>query len=171
MLRLTVPKNYSAESPFWVYLFGLSSVAMLIFAFAYLYSSTFRQPKLLTLDEFSQAYISGKYFHLADLADSTATISDRTVEDCWVYGPAVISIAGGRVSEVTSFEQNDFIASMSGPMLIDWDKPLIATGVIKLIGCKFKRCHFVDISIMGPSVTLDQVRRGERGNVIKDVLK
>jgi hypothetical protein len=57
------------------------------------------------------------------------------------------------------------MAPGAGSLLIDWDKPLIASGVIKVSGCKFKRCHFLDVSLMGPSDVLNQIRRGEHGNI------
>jgi hypothetical protein len=165
MLKLTAPRNSVTESPLWLYLFGLASVGLLVFAFVHLYASSVHQPRRLTSTEFAQPYIGEKYFYLADLADANGVIIGRTFEDCWIYGPAVISVTGGPGLELTSFEHNSFMAPGAGSLLIDWDKPLIASGVIKVSGCKFKRCHFLDVSLMGPSDVLNQIRRGEHGNI------
>jgi len=62
MLKLTAPRNSVTESPLWLYLFGLASVGLLVFAFVHLYASSVHQPRRLTSTEFAQPYIGENIF-------------------------------------------------------------------------------------------------------------
>jgi hypothetical protein len=169
MLRLAVPKTYLAESPAWLYLFGVASIGLVVFAFASTYIADQHKPDLVSLADFSQMYISGKHFHIADFADSRGIIESRTFEDCWIYGPAVITVSSGDAMSagLTAFEFAEFTNSRKGDLLIRYDKPLVATGVIVIRGCKFRHCHFLDVAIMGPSAMIDNFSKPEYGNQIR----
>jgi hypothetical protein len=89
-LRIVYPERARTESPIWLYIFSLAALAAVVVMSIRTYELLTNGPRTLTSDEFAQSYISGKHFRIADLVDSNNVIEGRTIEDCWLYGPAVI---------------------------------------------------------------------------------
>ena len=144
LLKISYPKSATIESPAWLYMFGLVAIGTLVFAFFTFYQSIAHQPVLLTSQEFAQPYISGKYFKLSELADSKNEIEGRTFEDSYIYGPVVVWAHDNIDIQNCDFagtKAQTFVTALEG-------KSGMGTGIIVLKDCKFRRCHFVNVSII-----------------------
>jgi hypothetical protein len=144
-LKIVYPRGTLVESPIWLYIFGVVALGMVGFAFFTTYRSVARQPALLTAVEFSEPYIHGKYFHIAELADSTNVIEGRTFEDCYIYGPVVLYGHDNLDLQNNVFvgtKEQTFIPAIGG-------MAGAGTGIVMLKDCKFRRCHFINVSIIG----------------------
>jgi hypothetical protein len=144
-LRITVPKGTQAESAAWLYLFGIAVLGLLVYAGARLYVSSTHDVRRLTSDEFAQPYIQGKYIRLADFADANGTIEGRTFEDSYIYGPVVMVAL-----DKTDISRCSFAGTMDD-VFLSIASPSIGPkgGVILVKDCKFRRCHFIRLSIIG----------------------
>jgi len=105
-------------------------------------------------DELSARYITQKSFHLYQVAFEN-NISDRTFEDCDIYGPAVIFMSGvGHVHEC------GFVGPKEG--LYISAKQSIVVGPIHAINCSFRKCRFYGIGFIGrdedKQMFLDELR-------------
>ncbi len=108
----------------------------------------------LTPSEFAEPYLHGKHFRLTDLIryGSSHIIEDRTFEDCWIYGPAVVYPQGIVVIQNNAFQG---IPSLDYAF---WEisKGQHISGVIALKNCTFRRCTFVNVSFIGTRESLEQ---------------
>ena len=78
------------ESPVWLYLFAVATLGAVSIGGVHLYESLVHQPVGLTANEFAQPYLQGYSFRIVDLANSDHTIRNKTFENCWIYGPAIL---------------------------------------------------------------------------------
>jgi hypothetical protein len=158
LLRITYPKsNAKLESPFWLYIFGLASLMLIGVGGYKLYISTAVAARVLTADEFGQPYISNKFFRIVDLADSNGTISNRTFENDWIYGPAVL-FARNKDDIGSSY----FNTSMAETFIEVTEEQVIGRGgIITVNDSKFRNCHFDRISIIG---TKEQIQKWKASN-------
>jgi hypothetical protein len=144
-LRITYNQKTRNESPAWLYIFALASVLAVTISGVNLYHNLQNQPRTLSLDECAESYISGKHFRIADLADGNNTIEGRTIENCWLYGPAVIMMMDEVSLVHSTFEEataHQFIVASEG-------SAGAGTGVIILRDCKINHCRLYNISVVG----------------------
>jgi len=142
----------------WLYLLAIACLGLVAIAGVRLYWVIAYQPRRLTGDEFAQAYITNKYFHIYDLVDSHGLIQSRTFEDCWIYGPAVL--AGDNASDI---QYCTFDGSFDAA-LIGTDLPPNVVGVIFLKDCKFRKCHFFEISFLTSPNNVKALRQRNFGS-------
>jgi len=156
-LRITYPKNHQMDSPGWLYIIGIGSLGLVLFAFANLYLSVHNRPSVLSADEWSQQFIHGKYFRIVDLVDANNVIEHRTFEDCYIYGPAVLY-----GTEHSTIINNHFASSPEHVFLVVAPQSLGGpqTGIIVLKDCQFRNCHIFNISIAGVEKDIDVWKKG-----------
>jgi hypothetical protein len=158
-LKITYPKNDRVESPWWLYIFAISAVLMVAYALAHLYFAFESAPQLISADVFSEQYIHGKHVYVSGFVDGNNNIQGRTFEDCWLYGPAVFATTDG-----TDIGSSDFDGGKKAFIPVIPLRPgVISTspGLINVRDCKFRRCHFVRISIVGD---LDLIEKWKKNN-------
>lgn len=152
-MKIAYPKGTPVSSPAWIYLFGIAAVGLVLFAGVNLYVSVRHSPTSLTSGEFAERYIHGKYIRIAELADANNVIEGRTLEDTWIYGPAVLFITTG-----TDIGYSHFNSSPNLVFLPVAATSVVAgrgTGIIVVRDSKFRRCHFVNITILGPEEMIE----------------
>jgi len=163
-LRIHNPKNIPTESPLWLYIFGFAAVGMVVVAGGNLYFSSAHAPALLTSEEFAESYVHGKYFKIADLADTQNIIEGRTFEDCWIYGPAVLwPQEHNDISLNNEFQASPEQAFMVGTSNVG-NVVGPGTGIIVLRDCKFRHCHFVGVTFIGVEDDIKKWRSGNKDN-------
>lgn len=104
----------------------------------------------------SDTYIKGRTFYLVDLLAPGASpiISNRTIEDCEILGPAIISLLGGGILVDSRFDgdlKSIFVE-------IEGDRFII--GVIGLKDCVFRRCYLRGIGIIGTKEQIEKAKQG-----------
>jgi hypothetical protein len=131
----------------WLYIFAIGALGMVSFACENIYFSSVHEPALLTSEEFAESYIHGKYFKIADLADSRNIIEGRTFEDCWIYGPAVLFLH--QSNDISN--NNEFVGSSDEIFMAAGQHSVVGggSGVIVLKDCKFRKCHFLRVTFVG----------------------
>lgn len=156
-LKIVYPKNTGiVESPAWLYLFALLGIGCLALSGIRVYMATQNMPRALTADDFAQPYVRGKYVKIEDYADPQSVIEGRTFEDSWIYGPAVLYLMG-----TSHLDQNHFTGAPGG---LFFTLPVgsqvgESTGVIIVKESTFKRCHFRNVSFVGPQELTDRFNR------------
>ena len=100
-------------------------------------------------------YISGRIIHLMDLLAPGAKpiISNRTVEDCEVRGPAMVVLMR------TALDKNTWDGDLESLFVEVADERTIF-GAIGLQGCVFRRCRFVAIGIIGTKEKIEEAKQG-----------
>jgi hypothetical protein len=151
--RVVYTERTRNERPLWLYLFAGVSLCAVLLGGVQLYATLAHKPVGLTANEFAQPYLRGYSFRLVDLASSDHYIRNKTLEDCWIYGPAIITYAPGGETDIVS---NTFIAPQIPGRAATVDEFFIAvpggtvlTGVITLENCTFRRCHFIGVQFIG----------------------
>ena len=111
---------------------------------------------ILSHDYIADTYIRGQLVYLMDLIAPGAQpiISDRTIEDCEIRGPAMIALLG-RVT----IKNGTFDGDVESLFVEVADKRIIF-GAIGLRDCVFRRCRFVAIGIIG---TREQIEKAKKG--------
>jgi hypothetical protein len=159
LLRLTYPRNTQLESPVWLYLFGAAALGLVAYGGWRLYQLQTHSPAALAAEGFAEQYIQGKYLRIADLADADNVIEGRTFEDCHIYGPAVLFLLSYNDVGDSTFEGNMnhvFLPAAPGAMVG------ATGGVIGLKDCKFRRCRFQHITIVGSPEDIQKWRKEVR---------
>ncbi|WP_321477076.1 hypothetical protein [uncultured Paludibaculum sp.] len=151
-LRITYPKGTIVESPIWLYLFAVSAIGMTVAAGCNLYYSNRNCPGPLGSAGFAESYLHGKHIRIAELINPSNQIIGRTIEDSWIYGPAVLYL-----TDLSSIANCTFGSSKN---LLFMQVPLntaagAGTGVIGVRDTKFRRCHFVNITLVGTAEQID----------------
>ena len=92
-----------------------------------------------------ESHMQNRSFRIVDLLEqATDLLSERTFEDCTIYGPAVLVPLSH-----TTFEGNVFEGD---PTALFWEIPEErerVTGGVGVLGCTFRRCIFRMIGIAG----------------------
>lgn len=116
-----------------------------------------RSQKLTTVqpNEIWETYFRRRSISIRDLieADGSA-ISERTFEDCFIDGPAVIYPLR------TTFDAPTFQADI--PEAIFWELSAdqeAVYGAIEVRDCMFRRCRFSRIGVTGPPEMIKAIRR------------
>jgi hypothetical protein len=101
-------------------------------------------------------YIRGRIIHLIDLVAPGVKpiISNRTIEDCEIRGPAMIALLGG-----VTLADNDFDGDIDS-LFVEVAKERIIFGAFGLRNCVFRRCRFVAIGII---CTKEQIQEAKQG--------
>ena len=159
-LKIVHPKGTVVESPGWMYIFAISAIVMAIFAIYKVYSSAKYQPTGITAREFSQQYISGKYFHVYELAGADNVIEGRTFEDCWIYGPAVLATTSNTNISASVF--NSSIDMLLLPIVVP-QRVGQGSRIILLRDCRFRRCHFVGITFVASATDIQKYKNENYG--------
>ena len=114
------------------------------------------QRPVATPRELQSKYLSGRSFHINDPAltgDSTPTIRERTFEDCDIDGPAIILSQGAG-----GFTDCEFDGPVDALFLEVPHRPMLI-GVIVLIDCVFRRCHFRRIAILDTPENVERIKK------------
>jgi hypothetical protein len=96
-------------------------------------------------------HVTHRSFRIVDLVGDDDLITEKTFEDCTIYGPAVLAPL-----DRMTFEHNSFEAD---PEALFWVIPEGRTrvvGAIGLIDCTFRRCIFRRIGIAGKQELIDR---------------
>jgi energy-coupling factor transporter transmembrane protein EcfT len=101
-------------------------------------------------------YISGRIIHLMDLLAPGAKpiITNRTIEDCEIRGPAMVVLLG-RVTIA-----NDIFDGDIDSLFVEIADERWIFGAIGLQDCVFRRCRFTAIGIIG---TKEQIKEAKQG--------
>ena len=101
-------------------------------------------------------YISGRIIHLLDLLAPGAKpiISNRTVEDCEVRGPAMV------VFMRTTLDNNSWAGDDLESLFVEVADERKIVGAIGLQGCVFRRCRFIAIGIIGTKEQIEEAKKG-----------
>jgi hypothetical protein len=91
------------------------------------------------------SYIAGRTINLMDLLRPGAPpiIENRTIEDCEIRGPAIVGFLEGNSLDTVGFLGD------ADSVLVELPEPRHIIGAIGVRGCVFRRCHFVEIGIIG----------------------
>jgi len=103
----------------------------------------------------ADTYIKGRIIYLLDLLAPGAKpiISNRTIEDCEVRGPAMVILMGSTIANsVWDGDKNSLFVEIAAKRMI--------LGAIGLQGCVFRRCRFKAIGILG---TKEQIKIAKKG--------
>jgi ABC-type glycerol-3-phosphate transport system permease component len=84
--------------------------------------------------------------NVADLVRSDIVVRNKTFENCYLYGPAIITPTG----DYTTFSKNYFDAPADS-IFITISEDRFVSGAIGFENCQFIGCHFVKIGIIGNS--------------------
>ena len=85
-------------------------------------------------------YFSGQQIRVADFIPQGAPpiIKSKILEDCVVYGPAVLNKARSPLQDCTYSDATIYIE-------VQADVPLV--GMVRVEDCTFTRCHFVNVGL------------------------
>ena len=111
---------------------------------------------ILSHEYITDAYIRGRLIYLMDLLAPGAkpVISDRTIEDCEIRGPAMVAfLQGGMISE------GIFDGDIES-LFVEVPDKKVFLGAIGLKKCVFRRCRFTQIGIIG---TREQIEKAKQG--------
>ena len=106
--------------------------------------------------ELEMPYITGKTFRLVDLATLTGVIKEKTVEDCEIWGPAMVGFNAQATIGACGFDgPPDAVFVVVSP------EQQRALGVLSLQGhCVFRRCTMRGIALLGTRAQVDAARWG-----------
>ena len=121
-------------------------------------TKTETEPPPLTLPShtyIADTYIRGRIIYLMDLLAPGAKpiVSNRTIEDCEIRGPAMVVLMG------TAIADSSWDGDLESLFVEIADKRMIF-GAIGLPGCVFRRCRFMQIGILG---TREQIEKAKQG--------
>jgi hypothetical protein len=104
----------------------------------------------------SDSYIKGKLIYLMDLLSPGARpiISNRTIEDCEIRGPAMVILLDGVTIAESGFEGD------VDSLFVEVPEKRIIFGAIGLRNCVFRRCRFIAIGIIGTREQIEQAKKG-----------
>lgn len=104
----------------------------------------------------ADTYIQGRVIYLMDLLAPGAKpiISNRTIEDCEIRGPAMVALLG-----LVTITESSFDGDVDSLFVEVADKRIIL-GAIGLQNCVFRRCRFAQIGILG---TREQIEKAKQG--------
>jgi hypothetical protein len=88
------------------------------------------------------SYLRGLSIRISDLAREDIVIRDRTFEDCYIYGPAILVPHGMGMFHECGFEGD------TSSLFITIAEERSVIGVIALENCIFRRCHFRKIGFI-----------------------
>lgn len=108
--------------------------------------------------ELTGKYLTEQTFRIADIVYD-GMIKGRTINNCHIYGPAVIVPLGENMSTIAHAHLVGTIDS--GLIEITQDR---VQGVIAIDGCYFENCWFHNIAFMGPPEFCAQVRASFKVN-------
>lgn len=102
--------------------------------------------------------IRNHHFRITEIPLGANKVVGQEFEDCYIEGPAFLAPAGGN-----TFEECYFIAvGDSESILWQVNEDRYVVGVLQLKDCRFTRCTFRDIGIIGNKNTLDAFRASNR---------
>lgn len=104
----------------------------------------------------ADAYIRGRIIYLMDLLapSSEPIISDRTIEDCEVRGPAMVGLLGNVIITDSGFEGD------IDSLFVEIADNRRIYGAIGLRRSTFRRCQFKAIGILGTKEQIQKLKQG-----------
>ena len=101
-------------------------------------------------------YIRGRLLNLMDLLSpsSEPIISNRTIEDCEIRGPVMISL----IERVTIYDSG-FDGDVES-LFVEVAGERIIFGAVGLRDCVFRRCHFAGVGIIGSRAQINELKKG-----------
>jgi len=102
---------------------------------------------IATVSDLSKNHITHRTFRLVDLVAEDRIIRNRTIENCVIYGPAVII---GMNSGINGFDKCTFLGSVESTQWEILPKPntTIVDGVIGIEGTIFRNCRLINIAMV-----------------------
>ena len=140
--------------PYWLISVSISLLLSVGFVALIFYASIMHQPVGLTDNEFARPYLKGYNLRLEDLADAAQVIHDRTFEDCWIYGPAIVVGYSDNF-----FRHPTFLAKTFESLFLIVPDHTELTGAILLRNCTFINCHFMGVQFIGSANQIGEMRR------------
>jgi hypothetical protein len=157
-LKIVYSERARTESPVWLYIFALASLGAFVCIVILTYYNITESPRRLSAGEFANSNLVGKRLYITDLVDSENVIEGRTFEDCWIYGPAVLSMVGGDMMK------NTFEGTSAGTFVtVSAGMAGNGTGIVLLKDCRFRRCKFINVSIAGNAALVTQWKENNTG--------
>ena len=104
----------------------------------------------------TDTYIRGRIIYLMDLIAPGAKpiVSNRTIEDCEIRGPAMVILLGGVTVDDNTFDGN------IDSLFVEVVENRVIFGAIGLRGCVFRRCRFKEIGVIGTREQIGQAKKG-----------
>jgi len=115
-----------------------------------------RTPEMAEQKYIPDSYIRGRLINLLDLLPpgGAPIISNRTIEDCEIRGPAMIVILGPVTISGANFDGD------INSLFVDVPPNRQIVGAIGLRDCVFRRCRFTAIGIIGTKEEIDNAKKG-----------
>ena len=88
-------------------------------------------------------FLSNRKIRLVDLVGQDSVIRDRTLEDCEIHGPMVVTSTGEGVG---GFDRCTWNGNNTA-VFIETEQQMVS-GVVGLTNCVFRRCRFFNVAIM-----------------------
>jgi 4-amino-4-deoxy-L-arabinose transferase-like glycosyltransferase len=127
----------------------------------HLYYKESKQLNFAVPAELTSSLIQNKDIHISDLVRDNFMISNKTFENCNLYGPAVITFVNNVWMNDSSFmaavpdPNNDFFMETSSENLL---------GVIVFDNCIFRNCKLYKIGIIGNHENIMRARKAFNKN-------
>lgn len=112
----------------------------LVLSASHLYQN--KQVKLATPDELLSSSLNGLTIRLTDLARESDLITNKTFENCRIYGPAVMG-----ANDTDIFYNCEFYGNKNEMLITTINYSAI--GVVGCNNCVFRNCQFYRISFIG----------------------
>ena len=108
-----------------------------------------RRTMLATPDQLLDSHLRNLQIRIADLVREDFVIRGRVIEDCYLYGPAMITLLNSNLLRCV-FDGNRDIT------LVEVTQPRIQ-GAILFEQCTLNRCHFRRVAVIGQSELLNKL--------------
>jgi hypothetical protein len=111
-----------------------------------------------TPDQLISKYLDGLDFRIVDLARNSVVIKNRTIQNCRIYGPAVLLLKTGSISHcIFDADPTKSAEETVNGIYIPLLKSDVIYGVIAVENVDFKNCEFHGIAFMGPDELRDML--------------
>ena len=111
-----------------------------------------------TPDQLIGKYLDGLDFRIYDLARETVVIRNRTIQNCRIYGPAVLLLKSGTIGQcIFDADPTKSAEEVVNSLYIPLIKSKVIYGVIAVENVDFKNCEFHGIAFMGPDELKDML--------------
>jgi len=138
----------SVISTYYVASIIIAALGLMIIWFAIQEWRVKRAPQPSDRSRRMPRHITGKTIQITDLADDNGRVADRTIEDCEVWGPAILITYKDQIDKCV---MDDVEHVTPGPR--EWNAARIGddpAGSVRLIRTVFKRCRFHNIGYVMP---------------------
>lgn len=110
-------------------------------------------PRSLPPDVASSRHISNRHFRIIELVDTDNVIRNRVIDDCTLFGPAVLMQTGHGPcyfqEDVVVGDEDTFFWTLA-------PNQEAVQGAIGIENCTFRKCRFSDMGMAGPMELVEQ---------------